>query len=92
MDLKSKTKEQLISMLEEREEKIEQLEQDVDYWQHEYNDIYSEKEQLEADTKDIQIDNCINNLDNFIWKLKVDNLYTPELERFIEQYMKYYNN
>lgn len=92
MDLKSKTKEQLISMLEEREEKIEQLEQDVDYWQHEYNDIYSEKEQLEADTKDIQIDNCINNLDNFIWKLKIDNLYTPELEKFIEQYMKYYNN
>ena len=92
MDLKSKTKEQLISMLEEREEKIEQLEQDVDYWQHEYNDIYGEKEQLEADTKDIQIDNCINNLDNFIWKLKIDNLYTPELERFIEQYMKYYNN
>ena len=92
MDLKSKTKEQLISMLEEKEEKIEQLEQDVDYWQHEYNDIYGEKEQLEADTKDIQIDNCINNLDNFIWKLKIDNLYTPELEKFIEQYMKYYNN
>ncbi len=92
MNLKSKTKEQLISMLEEKEEKIEQLEQDVDYWQHEYNDIYSEKEQLEADTKDISIDNCINNLDNFIWKLKVDNLYTPELEKFIEQYIKYYNN
>ena len=71
MDLKSKTKEQLISMLEEREEKIEQLEQDVDYWQHEYNDIYGEKEQLEADTKDIQIDNCINNLDNFIWIRKI---------------------
>ena len=83
MDLKSKTKEQLISMLEEREEKIEQLEQDVDYWQHEYNDIYGEKEQLEADTKDIQIDNCINNLDNFIWKLKIDNLYTPELENLL---------
>ena len=86
MDLKSKTKEQLISMLEEKEEKIEQLEQ------HEYNDIYGEKEQLEAETKNIQIDNCINNLDNFIWKLKIDNLYTPELEKFIEQYMKYYNN
>ena len=34
----------------------------------------------------------IKDLDNFIWKLKVDNLYTPELEKFIEQYMKYYNN
>lgn len=91
MSLESKTKTELISLIKEKDEKIEHLEQDVDYWQHEYDDLEGEKKQLEEDTKDIDVNNCINNLDNFIFKLKLDNLYTPELETFIEQYMKWYN-
>ena len=36
-------------------------------------------------------ENSILDVDNFIWKLKSDNLYTKELEEFIENYMKFYN-
>lgn len=35
--------------------------------------------------------NRIEDLDLFIRKLKEDNLYTRELEEFIEEYMKFYN-
>lgn len=36
-------------------------------------------------------ENTIKDINNFIRELKRDDLYTDELERFIEQYMKYYN-
>lgn len=34
----------------------------------------------------------IKDIDNFKRELKRDNLYTEELENFINQYMIYYNN
>ncbi len=37
-------------------------------------------------------DNMIKNLDNFIFKLKCENLYTEQIENFIENYMKFYND
>lgn len=93
MKLESKTKEQLISLIKEKEEKIEELENDVDYWQNEYNDLEEEKEKIESQLDEQIGSEGIKSLENFIWKLKLDNLYTPELETFInDYYMKYHND
>lgn len=40
---------------------------------------------------DIDESKIIKDLDNFIWKLKLENLYDEKLERFINDYMKFYN-
>ena len=32
------------------------------------------------------------NIDNLIRKMKQDNIYTPEIENFFEEYLKYYND
>lgn len=40
---------------------------------------------------DIEESKIIKDLDNFIWKLKLENLYDEKLERFINDYMKFYN-
>lgn len=62
-----------------------------------YNELNNDNEtnknkiyELEDKIDSIQ-ENSILDLDNFIWKLKSDNLYTSELEDFIENYMKFYN-
>ena len=34
----------------------------------------------------------IKNYNNFIERLKIENLYTDVIENFIEDYMKYHNN
>ena len=93
MKLESKTKEQLISLIKEKEEKIEELENDVDYWQNEYNDLEEEKEKIESQLDEQIGSEGIKSLENFIQKLKLDNLYTPELETFInDYYIKYHND
>ena len=93
MKLESKTKEQLINLIKEKEEKIEELENDVDYWQNEYNDLEEEKEKIESQLDEQIGSEGIKSLENFIWKLKLDNLYTPELETFInDYYIKYHND
>ena len=33
----------------------------------------------------------INDLDNFILRLKNENLYTKDIQKFIDEYIKYYN-
>lgn len=34
----------------------------------------------------------IKNLENFIWRLKLDGVYTDKLEDFINNYLKFYND
>lgn len=93
MELKNKTKEELIEIIKEKDEKIDQLENDVEYWQSEYNDMEEEKDKLESQLDDQIGSEGIKSLENFIWKLKLDNLYTPELETFInDYYMRYHND
>lgn len=52
--------------------------------------------ELEVELDDVksqlESDKCIKNLDNFIFKMKVDNVYTSEIEEFIKQYMRFYND
>lgn len=42
--------------------------------------------------EDVEITNGIKNIDNFTWKLELENLYTPELKQFLEYYMRYEND
>lgn len=50
--------------------------------------IQSYQESLE----DVEIANGIRNIDNFVWKLELEGLYTPELKQFLEYYMRYEND
>ena len=36
-------------------------------------------------------DNVINDLDDFMFRLEIDGLLTPQFKEFIEIYLKYYN-
>lgn len=66
------------------EEKIEEIETIL---HEELNERIDELKEL----LDVEEPNSIKDLDNFIWKLKLENLYDEKLERFINDYMKFYN-
>lgn len=89
---KNKTKAELLELIEELEEKIKSLEDDVEYWQCEYDDMEEECNKLDEQLTELEYVADIRSLDNFIWKLKLDNLYTEELEEFICNYVKLYND
>lgn len=89
--MEKKTKAELIELIKELEDKVEELENDVDYWQEEYNDMEEQKEELDEQLADMEIANGIKDINNFIWKLKLDNLYSRELEEFINIYLRCYN-
>lgn len=89
--MENKTKRELIEIIKELEEKNSNLENDVDYWQEEYNDIEEQLENAFNQIKDMDINNGIKDINNFIWKLKLDKLYTKELDNFINNYLKCYN-
>ena len=91
-NMKNKTKAELLELIEELQQKVERLENDVDYWQDEYNDLEEKCDDLECQIEDLAIKNCIKDINNFIWKLKLENLYTEELEEFINNYVKFYND
>lgn len=59
-------------------------EDEVDYWKKEYT---LSEEELADQYERVSI----TDLNHFIWRLKADNLYTYELEQFIEDYIKFYN-
>ena len=60
------------------------------------DELINKINELEVELEDVksqfESDKCINDLDNFIWKLKLDNLYTTQIENFINQYMRFYND
>lgn len=53
------------------------------------NDLNLAIDNAEAEENDTT---RIKSLDNFINRLKLDNLYSKELEEFIENYLKFYND
>ena len=85
------TKEELKEKISNLQEKIETLENDVDYWQKEYNDLDEQLDEVNSQLEELEYYDGIKDIDNFIWRLKLDNLYTKELEKFIENYIKFYN-
>ena len=78
-----------------------ELEKDRDKWKQQSESLQEELDSLneaygELEEKNYKLSNNINinsiyNLDDFIFRLKVDDLYTDELGKFIEDYMRFYN-
>lgn len=89
--MKNKTKDELLKIITELEEKISNLETDVDYWQEEYNAMEEERDNLDNKLADMEIANGVKDINNFIWRLKLDNLYNNDIEEFISIYLDYYN-
>lgn len=60
------------------------------------DELINKINELEVELDDIksqfESDKCIKKLSKFLWKLKVDNVYTPQIEEFINQYMRFYND
>lgn len=91
--MEEKTKEELIQIIKEKDERIEELEEDLKDAQLENDKLSEENDKLESQLEDQIGEEGIKSLENFIWKLKLDNLYTPELESFInDYYMRYHND
>lgn len=91
MNYTCKTKLELIELLKDKDEKIEQLEDDIDYWQTENDDLEEEIDKLNEQLDEQIGDEGIKDLENFIWRLKIDGVYTDELQDFIDNYMNFYN-
>ena len=78
-----------------------ELEKDGDEWKQQAESLQEELDSLneaygELEEKNYKLSNNINinsiyDLDDFIFRLKIDNLYSAELEKFIEDYMRFYN-
>ena len=78
-----------------------ELQKDRDEWKQQAESLQEELDSLneaygELEEKNYKLSNNINinsiyNLDDFIFRLKVDDLYTDELRKFIEDYMRFYN-
>ena len=81
------TKAELQKDRDEWKQQAESLQDDLDS----LNEAYSELEEINYKLSNNMDINSIYNLDDFIFRLKVDDLYTDELEKFIEYYMRFYN-
>ena len=81
------TKAELQKDRDEWKEEAESLQDELDS----LNEAYAELEEQDYKLSNNMDINSIYNLDDFIFRLKVDDLYTDELEKFIEDYMRFYN-
>lgn len=91
--MKNKTKEELLDIIDKLEEKIDELERQKEFDDEEWNCLQEEIDELKDQLKVYEeVYNPIKNLNNFIWELKNENLFTKELEEFINHYMKYHNS
>ena len=81
------TKAELQKDRDEWKQQAESLQDDLDS----LNEAYAELEEQNYKLTNNIGTNCIYNLDDFIFRLKVDDLYMDELGKFMENYMKFYN-
>ena len=78
-------------MEESIKRKLEKIQGDLEYIGWNLGDTKEEINNI-WDELLIQQNNSIRNIENLKRELKRDNLYSKELEDFLENYMKYYNN
>ena len=76
------THEELIERIEELEEENDMLRDEIDYLKERVEESEYENDTLMEDRV---------NMEDFIWELKHNNLMTDELERFIDDYMRFLN-
>ena len=81
------TKAELQKDRDEWKEEAESLQDELDS----LNEAYAELEEQNYKLTNNMDINSIYDLDYFIFRLKVDDLYTDELGKFIEDYMRFYN-
>ena len=81
------TKAELQKDRDEWKQQAESLQDELDSLNEAYAELEEQNYKL---TNNMDINN-IYNLDDFIFRLKVDDLYTDELGKFIEDYMRFYN-
>lgn len=71
----------------ELKEKVENLEDEITGLEEAYTEIENKLYEYANNPEALGI----KDIDNFRFRLKVENLYTEELENFIEYYLKYHN-
>ena len=76
-----RSKEELINENVELWERVDQLESEVEFWKAECGTM---EEELGKD-----LDETID-VNDFIRRLKIDNLYDEKMESIIEEYLKFY--
>lgn len=81
------TKAELQKDRDEWKQQAESLQDDLDSLNEAYVELEEQNYKL-SNNMDI---NSIYDLDYFIFRLKINNLYSTELEKFIEDYMRFYN-
>ena len=81
------TKAELQKDRDEWKQQAESLQDELDS----LNEAYSELEEINYKLSNNMDINSIYNLNDFIFRLKIDNLYSTELDKFIEDYMRFYN-
>ena len=87
-DLYKMTKEELIARCKRLQSENENLQDELD----KLSDCYTELENDLADRINfLDAIDTIKNVDWFKYRLQLDGLLTPELESFIEHYLKFYN-
>lgn len=78
-----------------------ELEKDRDEWKQQAESLQEELDSLneyvtELENKNYELSNdiCggIKDIDRFIYRLKLDELWTDELGDFLENYLKFHNN
>lgn len=80
-------KDELIAKVIYLEDKEDELEDELRDLEDELSDYEQDCKDLEKYQKGVWI-----NVDDFIYRLKIDNMYDNKIEDFIEQYIKFYNN
>ena len=78
-----------------------ELEKDRDEWKQQAESLQDELDalneaytELEKENFDLSNDICggIKDIDRFIYRLKLEDLWTDELGYFLENYLKFHNN
>lgn len=88
MNFYGMTKEELIAKCRNLQSENERLQDELDN----LSDSYTEMEnQLADQINSLDTVDGIRDMDWFKYRLQLDGLLTPQLESFIEDYLKYYN-
>lgn len=85
------TKAELEKDRDEWKQQAESLKEDLDSLNEAYSEIENKLYDYVYEYANNPESLGIKDIDNFIFRLKVENLYTEELENFIEYYLKYHN-
>lgn len=84
------TKQELENRVNELEQKVTDLERALDYADESYADQEDELQRL-RDELEWTEKNGIINVENFIFRLKLDDMWSEKLEKEIYEYVKYHN-